>query len=258
MISRLKADEVSFGYSKSLVLSKLSVEIPDNALTIIIGPNGSGKSTLLRSFARLNKVKKGEIIFDGDPINKQKSRSIAQRLAVLPQGVKAPDTITVYELICRGRTPHQTPLKQWSSEDANLVSRAISKTGLEDIVDRPVNSLSGGQQQRVWIAMTLAQDTSYLLLDEPTTFLDLPHQIELLNFITKLSEESETTVVAILHDINLAARFADHIIALKDGALQAEGTPEDVITPEIMETVFSLKCQVIRDPIHEKPHIIPA
>ncbi|MEM8650853.1 MAG: ABC transporter ATP-binding protein [Pseudomonadota bacterium] len=257
-VSRLKAENITVRYSQVNVLDRMHVEIPDRAFTVIIGPNGSGKSTLIRALSRLLKPNAGQILLDETPLQKQKNRAIAQKLAVLPQGLSAPETITVSELVSRGRTPYQTPLKQWSKDDHKLVEDALAKTGLLQFSDRPVLELSGGQQQRVWIAMVLAQDTDILLLDEPTTFLDLQHQIELLTLIRKLSAEFSKTVVAVLHDINLAARFADHIVAMKNGNVHTSGDPASVITKETIKSVFGLESEVIADPIHGKPYIIPA
>ncbi|MEO0909431.1 MAG: ABC transporter ATP-binding protein [Pseudomonadota bacterium] len=257
-VSRLKAENITVRYSQVNVLDRMHVEIPDRAFTVIIGPNGSGKSTLIRALSRLLKPNAGQILLDETPLQKQKNRAIAQKLAVLPQGLSAPETITVSELVSRGRTPYQTPLKQWSKDDHKLVEDALAKTGLLQFSDRPVLELSGGQQQRVWIAMVLAQDTDILLLDEPTTFLDLQHQIELLTLIRKLSAEFSKTVVAVLHDINLAARFADHIVAMKNGNVHTSGDPASVITKETIKSVFGLESEVISDPIHGKPYIIPA
>ncbi|MEM9331382.1 MAG: ABC transporter ATP-binding protein [Pseudomonadota bacterium] len=255
--TRLKAENTTVRYSRMNVLDGLKVDVPDAAFTVIIGPNGSGKSTLLRALSRLLKPNTGQITLDGIPLNKQKNRSIAQKLAVLPQGLSAPDAITVHELVARGRTPYQTPFKQWSHQDEKIVEDALIKTGMAEHAYRPVINLSGGQQQRVWIAMILAQNTDILLLDEPTTFLDLQHQIELLTLIKELSVTFGKTVVAVLHDINLAARFADNIIALKDGRVHKSGKPASVISKQTIKMVFDLKCEIISDPVHGKPHIIP-
>ncbi|MEM7750743.1 MAG: ABC transporter ATP-binding protein [Pseudomonadota bacterium] len=255
--SSLMAKAATVRFPGASVLDKLSIEIPDDKLTVIIGRNGSGKSTLLRSLSRLQKLNAGQIVLDGKPLKKLKNRMIARRLAVLPQGLSAPDGITVRELVSRGRTPHQTAFRQWSQSDDMAITDALAKTGLSDDAERTVSTLSGGQQQRVWIAMILAQDTKLLLLDEPTTFLDLRHQIEVLNLIRDLVSTHSRTVVAVLHDINLAARFADHIIALDGGQIHSAGKPDDVITAQSMAAVFDLDVEVIEDPVHNKPHIIP-
>lgn len=255
--SSLMAKEATVRFPGASVLDKLSIDIPDDKLTVIIGRNGSGKSTLLRSLSRLQKLNAGQIVLDGKPLKKLKNRMIARRLAVLPQGLSPPDGITVRELVSRGRTPYQTAFRQWSQSDDMAITDALAKTGLSDDAERTVSTLSGGQQQRVWIAMILAQDTKLLLLDEPTTFLDLRHQIEVLNLIRDLVSTHSRTVVAVLHDINLAARFADHIIALDGGQIHSAGQPDDVITAQSMAAVFDLDVEVIQDPVHKKPHIIP-
>ncbi|MEM9359935.1 MAG: ABC transporter ATP-binding protein [Pseudomonadota bacterium] len=255
--SSLRAKEATVRFPGASVLDKLSIDIPDDKLTVIIGRNGSGKSTLLRSLSRLQKLNAGQIVLDGKPLKKLKNRMIARRLAVLPQGLSPPDGITVRELVSRGRTPYQTAFRQWSQSDDMAITDALAKTGLSDDAERTVSTLSGGQQQRVWIAMILAQDTKLLLLDEPTTFLYLRHQIEVLNLIRDLVSAHSRTVVAVLHDINLAARFADHIIALDGGQIHSVGKPDDVITAQSMAAVFDLDVEIIQDPIHKKPHIIP-
>lgn len=255
--ARLSADQISVAFDKSNVLNALSVEIPDGQLTVIIGPNACGKSTLLRSLARLQTVGSGQIVLDGKAIHKQSSRGVARKLAILPQMPTAPEGLTVRDLVARGRTPHQTALRQWSKQDALAVDAALEQTGMAHNADRPLDDLSGGQKQRAWISMALAQDTDILLLDEPTTFLDLPHQIELLRLIRELNQRTERTVAMVLHDINLAARFADSIVALKDGKVYRQGAPKDVVTEQVMADVFALACSVISDPIHGSPHIIP-
>jgi iron complex transport system ATP-binding protein len=252
------AKDLSVSFGKSTVLSELFVQIPDGSLTVIVGPNACGKSTLLRSLARLQPVQKGQVVLDGKAIHKQSSRSVARRLAILPQMPTAPEGLSVHDLVVRGRTPHQSALRQWSKVDAEAVANALDETGMTHNAHRPLESLSGGQRQRAWIAMALAQDTGILLLDEPTTYLDLPHQIELLTLVQKLNRETGRTVAMVLHDINLAARFADHIIALKDGKVHREGSPAAVITEQTMDQVFALPCTVISDPVHGTPHVIPA
>lgn len=255
---RLRAEALSVRFSKTPVLDGLSLGIPDSKLTVIVGPNACGKSTLLRSLARLQPVNNGQVVLDGKAIHKQASRSVAKRLAILPQMPAAPEGLRVQDLVTRGRTPHQSALKQWSKTDAEAVARALELTAMTHNAHRPLEALSGGQRQRAWIAMALAQDTDILLLDEPTTYLDLPHQIELLTLVQKLNQDTDRTVAMVLHDINLAARFADHIVALKDGNVHIQGTPEQVITKEVMQQVFNLPCTVIADPVHGNPHVIPA
>lgn len=256
-IARLSAEDLSVSFRKTQVLNTLSVQIPDGMLTVIVGPNACGKSTLLRALARLQKTDTGHVVLDGKAIHRQSSRSIARRLAILPQMPTAPDGLTVSDLVTRGRTPHQSALRQWSQQDAKAVASALEMTGMSHNANRLLDTLSGGQRQRAWIAMALAQDTDILLLDEPTTYLDLPHQIDLLTLVQNLNRETGRTVAMVLHDINLAARFADHIIALKDGKVHLQGAPADVITQDAMDQVFALHCVVIADPVHGTPHVIP-
>ncbi|MEO1110377.1 MAG: ABC transporter ATP-binding protein [Pseudomonadota bacterium] len=256
--ARLMAKDVSVSFGRTSVLNGMLTSVPDGQLTVIVGPNASGKSTLLRSLARLQPVGKGQIILDGKSIHRQNSRSVARRLAILPQMPTAPDGLKVRDLVMRGRTPHQSALRQWSKADAEAVETALEQTGMAHNADLTLEVLSGGQRQRAWIAMALAQDTDILLLDEPTTYLDLPHQIELLRLVRSLNRDTGRTVAMVLHDINLAARFADHIIALKDGRVFRAGPPAEVITEANMDTVFNLPCSVIADPIHGSPHVIPA
>lgn len=255
---RLSADTVSVAFNKHQVLKELSLDLPDGKMTVIVGPNACGKSTLLRALSRLQKVDAGQIILDGKAISKQRSKQVARELAVLPQSPIAPDGLSVHDLVRRGRTPHQSALQQWSKEDAEAVSRALELTGMSHNAQRSLDTLSGGQRQRAWIAMALAQDTDILLLDEPTTYLDLPHQIELLNLVQKLNKDTGRTVAMVLHDINLAARFADHVVALKHGAVKTQGSPKEVITEGMMADIFALPCTVITDPVHGHPHVIPA
>ncbi|MFQ1700080.1 ABC transporter ATP-binding protein [Loktanella agnita] len=256
--ARLRAEALNVGFNSVPVLTNLSVSIPDQQMTVIVGPNACGKSTLLRSLARLERPGPDQVVLDGKSIHNQSSKSVARRLAILPQTPVAPEGLRVRDLVARGRTPHQSPLRQWSVRDAHMVDQALQMTGLTDCANRALDTLSGGQRQRAWIAMALAQDTDILLLDEPTTYLDLAHQIELLSLVRRLNRETGRTVAMVLHDINLAARFADQIIALKDGAVRHQGTPDQVITPEIMQEIFNLPCTVIRSPVHDHPLIIPA
>ncbi|MEM6939968.1 MAG: ABC transporter ATP-binding protein [Pseudomonadota bacterium] len=254
---KLHAVNLHVALGKAQVLSGLDLELAPLTVTVIVGPNGSGKSTLLRTLGRLQKARSGQVKLEGTPLAKLKTRAIAREIAVLPQGLTAPEGISVRDLIARGRMPHQHPLQQWREEDAAVIDAVLRETGLQALADRPVAALSGGQQQRVWIAMILAQQTDLLLLDEPTTFLDLPHQIDLLGFIRRLCDEAGKTIVMVLHDINLAARFADRIVALREGAIVADGTPGKVVTQPIMREVFGLECSVIKDPLHAKPYVIP-
>lgn len=255
--ARLQAENIQVSLNNNLILDGVNLEIPDKKVTVIIGPNACGKSTLLRSLSRLQPVSKGAVILDGNEINKQNTKMVARKLAILPQIPISPDGIRVLDLVSRGRTPYQSALGQWTGEDTNKVEHALKLTNTLDLAARPVDALSGGQRQRVWIAMVLAQDTDLLLLDEPTTFLDLPHQIELLELTRKLNEQENRTVVMVLHDINLAARYADHLVVMKDGNVNTQGSPNDVITEQTMRDVFNVECSILADPNYDVPHIIP-
>ncbi|WP_312854067.1 ABC transporter ATP-binding protein [Tsukamurella spumae] len=255
--SRLGARRVTSGYGQTTVLDALDLDIPTGVVTTIIGPNGCGKSTLLRTLARLIKPSSGHVVLDGADIASLKSKQIATTMGLLPQSPLAPEGLTVGDLVARGRHPHQTWLRQWSSDDAEVVDAALEQTGVRDLADRPVDSLSGGQRQRVWISMTLAQGTDLLLLDEPTTYLDLSHALDVLDLVDELSSQGRT-VVMVLHDLNLAIRYSDHIIAMRDGAVVAQGTPAEVISEEMLLETFGLRSRVIDDPVAPgRPCIIP-
>ena len=254
--SRLEARGASIGYGDRHVIEGLDVAIPDGSFTVIIGPNACGKSTLLRSLARLLPPTSGRIVLDGDDIRSRPTREVARTIGLLPQTAVAPEGITVVDLVSRGRYPHQGLLQQWSAEDERAVRAALQATSTEDLAKRRVDELSGGQRQRVWIAMVLAQETPLVLLDEPTTFLDIAHQIELLELCRRLHLEGRT-LVAVLHDINQAARYATHLIAMRDGDVVAEGTPTEVVTAELVERVFGVRSRVIDDPESHTPMIVP-
>ncbi|KZF04919.1 iron-dicitrate transporter ATP-binding subunit [Rhodococcus sp. EPR-279] len=254
---RLHTDDITVGYDKSVVSENLTVEIPDGKFTVIVGPNACGKSTLLRALSRLLKPSRGTVLLDGKAISSYPAKEVARRLGLLPQTSIAPDGISVADLVARGRYPHQKLIRQWSTADEAAVIEAMNSTGVTSLSARPVDELSGGQQQRVWVAMVLAQQTPLLLLDEPTTFLDIAHQIELLDLLATLNRENGRTLVAVLHDLNHACRYADHIIAMKDGAVVTEGAPADVVTAELVEAVFGLPCRIIDDPESHTPLVIP-
>jgi len=254
---RLAADAVTLAYDRRVVAEDLTVDIPDGAFTAIIGPNACGKSTLLRALARLLTPRHGTVLLDGRDIHAQPAKDVARRLGLLPQSAVAPDGITVAELVGRGRYPHQSLLRQWSAEDEEAVGAAMSATGVTALANALVDELSGGQRQRVWVAMALAQDTDLLLLDEPTTFLDIAHQIELLDLFRELNRGQGRTLVAVLHDLNQAARYADHLIAMRDGRIVARGRPVDVITTELVREVFGLDCRIIDDPESHTPLVVP-
>lgn len=253
----LHARDVTLAYDKRVVAAGLDVAIEPGSFTAIVGPNACGKSTLLRALARLLKPSSGVVELDGKAIHSLPSKQVAKRLGLLPQSSIAPDGITVEDLVSRGRHPHQGFLRQWSREDETAVQKALESTGVEDLASRFVDELSGGQRQRVWLAMALAQETSILLLDEPTTFLDIAHQVEVLDLCAQLHEEGRT-LVAVLHDLNQACRYATSIVAMRDGAVVAEGRPGDVVTAELVENVFGLACRVVDDPESGTPLVVPA
>ncbi|WP_248762985.1 ABC transporter ATP-binding protein [Pseudarthrobacter sp. SSS035] len=255
--ARLQARGLSAGYDRKIVSRELSLTIPDGRFTVIVGPNACGKSTLLKTLARLIKPHAGEVVLDGRSISAIPAKELARTLGLLPQSSISPDGITVAELVARGRFPHQKLLRQWSKEDEAAVTEAMAMTGVTALSATLVDELSGGQRQRVWVAMVLAQETPLLLLDEPTTFLDIAHQIELLELFRELNRTRGYTLVAVLHDLNHASRYADNIVAMKDGRVVAEGAPADVITEELVEEVFGLPCRVIEDPVSLTPLVIP-
>ncbi|MGV8839124.1 MAG: ABC transporter ATP-binding protein [Bauldia sp.] len=254
--SRLRVDGATIGYDRRVISRGLSVSIPDGSFTVIVGPNACGKSTLLRGLSRLLKPAAGRVVLDGADIWSYRTREVARRLGLLPQTAIAPDGITVADLVARGRFPHQSFVRQWVDSDERAVAAAMAATGVTDLSGRLVDELSGGQRQRVWVAMVLAQETGVLLLDEPTTFLDIAHQIELLELFTDLNRDGRT-LVAVLHDLNHAARYGTHLIAMKDGALVAEGAPEQIVTAELVEQVFGLRCLVVPDPVAGTPQVVP-
>ncbi|MFF2011014.1 ABC transporter ATP-binding protein [Streptomyces sp. NPDC058195] len=253
---RLAARGVTVGYGGRTVIEKLDVAIPPGVITTIIGPNGCGKSTLLRTLTRLLRPDGGTVVLDGEDIGRLRTRDVARKLGLLPQSPLAPEGLTVADLVARGRHPHQSWLRQWSSDDADVVARALAMTGVADLAGRPVDSLSGGQRQRVWISMTLAQGTDLLLLDEPTTYLDLAHAIDVLDLVDDL-HESGRTVVMVLHDLNLAARYSDHLVVMRAGSVLAQGHPREVITAPLLREVFGLNALVIDDPVGDRPLIVP-
>ncbi|SEE39982.1 iron complex transport system ATP-binding protein [Arthrobacter alpinus] len=253
----LHAKEVTLGYDQRVISANLNVQIPEGSFTVIVGPNACGKSTLLRALARLIKPSEGQILLDGRSVASFPAKELARKLGLLPQSSIAPEGITVADLVARGRYPHQKLLRQWGTADETAVVEAMAATGVEALSHRLVDELSGGQRQRVWVAMVLAQQTPVLLLDEPTTFLDIAHQIELLDLCRDLNEGSGRTLVAVLHDLNHACRYASNIIAMKDGAVVAEGAPADVVTEELVEHVFGMPCRIIEDPVSHTPLVIP-
>lgn len=254
----LYGEELTLAYEQRVVARRLGVTIPPNSFTVIVGPNACGKSTLLRALAGLLKPVTGAVYLDGQVITRYPAKQVARRLGLLPQTAVVPDGITVADLVARGRYPHQRLLRQWSAEDEAAVSAAMAATRVTELADRVVDELSGGQRQRVWLAMVLAQQTKLLLLDEPTTFLDIAHQVEVLDLCADLHEHGDRTLVAVLHDLNQAARYATHLIVMSDGAIVAEGEPAEVLTAELVTKVFGLDCQIIPDPQTGTPMVVPA
>ncbi|MET9964279.1 ABC transporter ATP-binding protein [Streptomyces sp. NPDC006326] len=257
-VQRLSAQDLTLGYEQRVIAENLSVEVPDHSFTVIVGPNACGKSTLLRALSRMLKPSSGRVLLDGQVIGSLPAKQVARTLGLLPQSSVAPDGITVADLVARGRYPHQGLLRQWSPEDERIVVESMTATGVADLADRAVDELSGGQRQRVWIAMALAQQTPLLLLDEPTTYLDIQHRIDVLDLCAELHETQGRTLVAVLHDLNHAARYATHLIAMRGGRVVAEGPPAEVVTAELVEAVFGLRCQIIEDPETGTPLVVPA
>ncbi|RUT35644.1 ABC transporter ATP-binding protein [Paenibacillus zeisoli] len=253
----LEAEGLGLSYGDKYIFNSLDLSIPKGKITVFIGSNGCGKSTLLRSMARLLKPQNGTVMLDGTDISRMATKEIARKLAILPQGPIAPDGLTVLQLVKQGRYPYQSWLRQWSREDERIVREALEATGMSGLSEQSVDSLSGGQRQRAWIAMTLAQQTPIILLDEPTTYLDMTHQIEVLDLLYEMNRRDDRTIVMVLHDINLACRYADHIVAIRAGQIEAEGKPGEVIDEQLIEKVFRLKCEIIPDPLYGTPLCIP-
>ncbi|MFD3960373.1 MULTISPECIES: ABC transporter ATP-binding protein [Streptomyces] len=253
----LEARDVRLGYGEREIVRDLSVTVPPGRITVIVGPNACGKSTLLRSMARLLAPTAGAVLLNGRSIQEMPTKEVAAVLGILPQSPTAPEGITVSDLVGRGRYPHQGWFRRWSAEDDEAVAQALLSTDVLELADRPVDELSGGQRQRVWIAMALAQRTDILLLDEPTTYLDASHQLDVLDLLTDLNRERGVTMVAVLHDLNLACRYADHMIAMKGGRILAEGAPVDIVTEELVGEVFGMRCSVIKDPASATPMVVP-
>lgn len=254
---RLSAERLKLAYDSRVIVDDLSLEVPTGRVSVIVGANACGKSTLLRALARLLVPRDGAVHLDGEMLRSIPTRQLAQRLGILPQSPIAPDGITVIDLVTRGRAPHQTWWRQWSRLDAAAVDSALAATNMTEMAERPVDELSGGQRQRAWLAMAIAQDTPVLLLDEPTTYLDLAHQLDVLDLIAELNEERGRTIVMVLHDLNQACRYAYHIVAMKSGTVVAEGPPDDVVTSDLVHDVFGVTCQIIPDPVTKTPMIVP-
>ncbi|MCZ2815684.1 ABC transporter ATP-binding protein [Modestobacter sp. VKM Ac-2984] len=254
---RLAAEGVRLAYGDKVVVDDLDLQLLDGSFTAIVGPNGCGKSTVLKALGRLLRPTSGTVLLDGRAITDTPTREVAKVLGLLPQTPLAPEGLTVADLVARGRHPHQSWLRQWSSDDEAVVTEALSWTDMAEHADSPVDALSGGQRQRAWISMALAQGTDLLLLDEPTTYLDLAHQVDVLELVSRLHAEKGRTVVVVLHDLNLAARYAKRLVAMKDGVLVASGTPQEVLTEQLLADVFELEARVLPDPVTGTPMVIP-
>jgi iron complex transport system ATP-binding protein len=244
----LTTDNLTLAYDQTVIIDGLSVTIPAGRITALVGPNGCGKSTLLRGIARLLAPRSGAAYLDGKAIHRMPTRELAKQLGILPQSPVAPEGLTVRELVAQGRYPHQAWFQQWAADDEAAVAKALALTGMADLADRPVDALSGGQRQRAWIAMTLAQETPIILLDEPTTFLDLAHQIEVLQLLERLNRDEGRTIVMVVHDLNHATRHASYLLALRAGEVVAEGAPSAVVTPALLRAVFGVEAEVVADP----------
>ena len=256
-VARLRGEALTLAYGKKTIAESLNVTIPDGHFTAIIGPNGCGKSTLLRTLSRLMTPVHGHVYLDGEEIQRYASKEVARRIGLLAQNATTPGDISVQELVARGRYPHQPLFTRWRQEDEDAVQRAMQATGIMNLASQSVDTLSGGQRQRAWIAMVLAQDTSIMLLDEPTTWLDISHQIDLLELLSELNRERGYTLAAALHDLNQACRYATHLIALRDGKIVAEGAPKEIVTPALIEAIYGLRCVIIDDPVANTPLVVP-
>ncbi|GAB4582040.1 MAG: ABC transporter ATP-binding protein [Anaerolineales bacterium] len=254
---QLQANDLSLAYDTNTIIHQLSTTIVSGEVTALVGPNGCGKSTLLRGLARLLRPKAGDILLDGKAIHQMPTKELAKQLGILPQNPTAPEGLTVYELVAQGRYPHQGFFQQWTREDEAITREAIAITNMVEFADRPLDTLSGGQRQRAWIAMSLAQKTPILLLDEPTTYLDIGYQLEVMELIEKLNRERQMTILLVLHDLNQAARFSDRMIVLKAGQIVADGPPAEVLTTELLAEVFHVTANIILDPHSGTPVCLP-
>ncbi|MGO3735702.1 ABC transporter ATP-binding protein [Psychrobacter sp. AOP5-GZ1-6] len=256
-MNSLQGQSLTLSYHQQAIIEQLDVDIPKGKITVFVGSNGCGKSTLLKAFARLIHPKQGQVILNGTHIQQRSTAQVAKELSILPQSPQAPESMSVYQLVCMGRYPHQNWLKQWSITDEEKVMQALRRASLLDLKDRSVDSLSGGQRQRAWIAMTLAQDTDVILLDEPTTYLDLAHQIDVLDLLYDLNREEHKTIVMVLHDLNLACRYAHFMVAIADKRVFAKGDPADILDARNVRHIFGLDCHIATDPIFGTPMCIP-
>ena len=254
---RLRAEQLTVTYGDHVAVNQVDLSLADGDITCVVGPNGCGKSTLLRALGRLLRPAHGQVLLDGKQIDAMRTRDVARVLGLLPQAPVAPEGITVSDLVARGRHPYQTWWRQWSDDDEAFVAQALKWTGILELAARPVDTLSGGQRQRAWISMVLAQGTDLLLLDEPTTYLDLAHAVEVLDLVDTLHVEGDRTVVMVLHDLNLAARYGDQLIVMSEGQVVAQGRPTDVLTEALLAEVFGLRARVLEDPVSGGPLVIP-
>jgi iron complex transport system ATP-binding protein len=254
---RLVAHGLSLAYDRRVVVHELDLEVPHERVTVIVGANGCGKSTLLRGLGRLMRPVAGKVTLDGEDIRSLHTRRVASMLGLLPQQPMAPEGITVADLVGRGRHPHHGLLRRWTAADDEAVAHALAATGVDDLAGRRVEELSGGQRQRIWVAMMLAQDPAILLLDEPTTYLDIAHQVEVLDLLAHLNQDRGATVVMVLHDLQLAARYADHLVVMADGRVLRQGSPAEVLTPDVVRTAFGLEAVVTADPVTGSPMVVP-
>ncbi|MER7453775.1 ABC transporter ATP-binding protein [Nocardia beijingensis] len=254
---RLGAEDVTLGYGDRVIVDGLSLTIAPGVITTVIGPNGCGKSTLLRSLGRLLRPREGRVMLDGKAISTMKTKDVARIVGMLPQSPVAPEGLTVADLVARGRHPHQSWFRQWSGADESEVTTALERTGIADLAGRPLDELSGGQRQRAWISMALAQGTDILLLDEPTTYLDLAHSVEVLDLVDRLHADLGRTVVMVLHDLNLAIRYSDQLVVMHAGRVVAAGAPGEVVSVELLREVFDLDARVLEDPVSGRPMIVP-
>jgi len=256
-MSRLRAEGLTLAYGDAVVLENLDLDVLDSRITAVIGPNGCGKSTLLRALGRLMRPRAGQVLLDGKRIDRMRTREVATQLGLLPQAPIAPEGLTVGDLVARGRQPHQNWLRQWSRDDETIVAEALAWTGMLELAERPVDELSGGQRQRAWISMALAQGTDLLLLDEPTTYLDLAHALEVLDLVDRLHDDLARTVVMVLHDLNMASRYADTLVVMKNGRIVRLGDPGEVLREAMLAEVFGLRAQVVDDPVSGRPMVVP-
>lgn len=253
----MQTKNLSLAYDNNIIVKKLSLSIATGQITTLVGPNGCGKSTLLRGLARLLRPQTGEVLLDGKAIHSLPTKQLAKQLGILPQGPTAPEGLTVYELVAQGRYPHQSFFQQWSPEDEEVTREAIAATNMVAFADRPLDTLSGGQRQRAWIAMTLAQKTPILLLDEPTTFLDIGYQLEVMELIERLNRERKMTILLVLHDLNQAARYSQRMVVLNEGLVVADGAPKEVLTKHLLADVFKVQANIVIDPDSGSPVCLP-